>query len=141
MHRSQPGNRLFAVALSMAGVHGAVAVAMGAYAAHGMDDGFDAEAVTLVQTAGIFQLVHAAVLVGAAAALRSARRRSGRALAVAVVAHGLGALLFCGALYGAAFTDLGSFGLVAPIGGSLLIGGWVALAAAGILALGRDDGG
>ena len=135
MYRLQPDTRLLAAALCMAGVYGAVAVALGAYAAHGMGAGFTAEAIARVETASIFQLGHAAALVGSAAAFACTRGRARKAIAIAIVAHGLGALLFCGALYGATFTDLGTFGLVAPVGGILLIGGWVALASAGALTL------
>ncbi len=132
----------------MAGLHGAIAVALGAYAAHGVATEFTAEAIARVETASAFQLVHAAALVGAAAvALGCGSRRAGRSVAFAIFAHGVGALLFSGALYGVTYTGWGSFGAVAPIGGLLLICGWLALAAAGTFALmdGREgqakDGG
>ncbi len=132
----------------MAGLHGAIAVALGAYAAHGMGTDFTAEAIVRVETASVFQLVHAAALAGAAAlALCGRSRAAGRSVGLAIFAHGLGTLLFSGALYGVTFIGWGSFGAIAPIGGILLICGWLALAAAGTFALldGREgqakDGG
>ena len=136
MRPSQRCVRLSAAALVMAGMHGAIAVAIGAYAAHGMARGFTAEAIARVETASVFQLVHAAALVGAAAVVFARLSpRAGRAMLLAVLAHGLGALLFSGSLYGATFATWGSFGATAPIGGTLLICGWLALSVAGAFAL------
>lgn len=129
---------MFAVLLALAGVHGAVAVALGAYAAHGMEAVFDPEAVAWVETGSRYQMVHAAALIGTATGLRAAGSRAGRALlAAAGLLFALGALLFPGALYGLAFLQMPFFGAVAPFGGGALILGWMTLAAAGAAVRGR----
>ena len=118
-------------ALIIAGLYGAVAVALGAYAAHGMA-AYGEQAIAWVERGSFYQLVHAVVLAALAALLGAAAGRGERAaLAVAPLAFVLGAALFSGALYVLAFTGLGSLGPVAPLGGMLMILGWLALIAAG----------
>lgn len=125
-------DRLFAFAAAMAGLHGAVAVALGAYAAHGMTDGYAAQAVTWVQTASTYQMIHAAALAGASAmAMRLEPGLARKALAVCIAAFAVGALLFCGTLYGLAFAGPHFLSGMAPVGGTMMIGGWLALAVAG----------
>ena len=118
--------------LVLSGVYGAVAVALGAFAAHGMAAHHAAEAVGWVDTGSRYQMIHAAALASVAAAFGHAVRRSARlALMAAGWTFALGALLFPGALYALAFTGIGAFGAVAPVGGAALILGWIALALAG----------
>ena len=117
----------------LAGLHGAVAVALGAFAAHGMAVHYAPEAVGWVDTASRYQMIHAAALAAVAAAFGGAGRlRTRLALSAAGWAFALGGVLFPGALYALAFTGIGAFGAVAPIGGVALILGWVALALAGV---------
>lgn len=121
------------LALIAAGLHGAVAMLLGAYAAHGMERAFAPRAVAWVETGSRYQLIHAVALAAAAvlAALVPGRWPR-RAVRMAVWAFALGPLLFAGALYGLAFTAQGWFGAVAPFGGLGMILGWCALAAAGL---------
>lgn len=119
--------------LVLAGVYGAAAVALGAFAAHGMAVRFGPEAVGWVDTGSRYQMVHAAALAAVAVAIGSAvRRRARLPLAVAGWSLASGGLLFPGALYALAFTGIGGFGAVAPVGGAALIVGWIALAIAGL---------
>ena len=122
--------------LIVAGLHGAVAVVMGAYAAHGMSAAWSGRAVAWVETGSRYELIHAAALVAVALL---AERMAGQAVPAAGWGLGLGAALFSGALYGLAFTGQGYFGAIAPFGGMAMILGWLALAIAG--ALGRRPGG
>jgi len=120
-------------ALVFAGLHGAVAVALGAYAAHGMGGAFDAAAVGWVETGTRYELAHAAALAAVAALLRGSGHGPGhRALVLAAWAFALGALLFAGSLYGLAFTGRSTFGAIAPFGGGAMILGWIALLVAGL---------
>jgi uncharacterized membrane protein YgdD (TMEM256/DUF423 family) len=119
--------------LLFAGLHGAVAVALGAYAAHGMSGRFSDRAVDLVETGSGYGLAHATALVAVAAARGRVAGPAGAALAVAGWGFALGALLFAGALHAMALTGIAGFGAVAPFGGAGLIAGWIAvLAAAGL---------
>lgn len=94
----------------------AVAVALSAYAAHGVDG----EAQLRLQTAAIHAFGH-----GVALALLATMvvRRLGR---VALFALLLGMLLFCGSLAGNVL--FGWTTAAAPFGGMLLIVGWLLLA-------------
>lgn len=111
-----------------AGLHGASGVAMGAWAAHGLQATLSETAIGWVRTAASYQLWHAAALValGAAAAFRPTRL-----LAAAGWAMGLGALVFAGALYVYALAGATGVAMLAPVGGSLMVFGWLAVLAAG----------
>lgn len=117
--------------LVLAGVSGLLAVAFGAFAAHGASDPLAAE---WLRTGGQYQLTHAlAVFAG----LAVHRAGGGRPAGVAAWLFLAGSLLFSGALYALAFTGVRGWGAVAPVGGVLLMAGWAALAWAGLRA-GRD---
>lgn len=111
------------------GVLGASAVAMGAWAAHGLEASHGRRAVELVDTAVRFQLIH---VLAACAAVALAHRHgavtNGRWMSIASRLFVFGTALFCGALYLLAFGGPRWLGMVAPIGGLALIAGWLALA-------------
>lgn len=94
-----------------AGLSAALAVVAGAFGAHGAAGPQEAE---WLQTGSIYQLTHA---VGALAIM--ARTRGA---AVTLLA---GAGLFSGALYLLAIGGPRWLGVVAPVGGTLLIIGWL----------------
>ncbi|MEX2138803.1 MAG: DUF423 domain-containing protein [Pirellulales bacterium] len=105
---------------------GGLAVALGAFGAHGVEEYLvKHNQSTNYETAVRYQMYHALalVLVGILA-----ERRPGRALNVAGWCFVGGIVLFSGALYGIALARVSQLGMVAPIGGILLITGWAALA-------------
>ena len=122
--------------LILAGILGAIAVAFGAFGAHGLGDVLSVEALGWVETASRYQLIHAAALVGLAALPTPA----GRLVNAAALALFSGAFIFGGALYLLALTDLRWLGAVAPVGGTLMIVGWCLLIIAGVrgLAIGKE---
>lgn len=113
--------------LAAAGVNGALGVAFGAWAAHGLEGRLPSAAIEWIRTGASYQLWHAAALLGLAAL---ASRYATRLIAVAGIGFGLGALLFGGSLYLYAWTEQAGFAMVTPIGGALMIGGWLATFAA-----------
>jgi uncharacterized membrane protein YgdD (TMEM256/DUF423 family) len=113
------------LALLLAALSGAVAVAAGAFGAHGAAS---EQAKSWLQTGGNYQLVHAVAAVGAVLLARSGT--PGALLAAWLFV--LGGAVFGGALYGLALGGPRALGAVAPIGGLLLIGGWLALAWAAV---------
>ncbi len=124
-----------ALALCLAALYGALAVAFGASAAHGPAE----PARGWLATAAQYQMVHALAML-ATVLLRERLSGAARGLASgALVAFALGVLLFSGALAALAFgIGLGPLRVIAPpAGGLLLIAGWLALAAAGLMALAR----
>ncbi len=119
--------------LVAAGISGAMGAAMGAAAAHLLTE--RPGAALLVSSAQQYQLWHALAL-GLVAAL--GWNGGTRLLTLTAWAFLLGQVFFCGALYLGAFTGR-SFGPLAPIGGSLLILGWVLLAVHGWVAMRRRE--
>lgn len=119
------------VLLALAGLYGAMGVGLGAFAAHGMEARFGAQAIGWVETGSRYQMVHAAVL--AALGLALPLVPSGRRWIVgAGIAFALGALLFPGTLYLIAFTPDRWWAMLTPVGGLALIVGWLLVAIAGV---------
>lgn len=105
---------------------GLMAVAMAAYASHGLPP----ETAGLANTGASLQAWHALALFGAGLL---AERRRGPLAHVAAGCFALGTLAFCGGVYVRVLTDT-SLGLVTPAGGLTLMVGWGILAAAAALA-------
>lgn len=121
----------------LAGVVGAAAVGLGAFAAHGLEarlvaEGLSPELVAKrLNTCDIavrYHLIHAVTLLGLAAApIGFAQRR--RVVAAGLIVLGL--LMFCGILYAQAIGGLKGYNLVVPLGGLSFILGWIVIAAIG----------
>ena len=122
--------RFFLVA---AGLFGAIGVAAGAYASHGLARLVDeVKLIEYFELAALYQLVHAVVLLGLALAA------SYRPLHLGAVIAGLfftaGVVLFSGSLYLRVLTGLPDWGALTPLGGSAFILGWLVIAATGVRA-------
>lgn len=103
---------------------GFLAVALGAFGAHGLKDVLTRnEATAIWQTAVLYHLVHAAVLLGLALA---APRRRGPWWFVLI-----GIVLFSGSLYAMALARARWLGPVTPLGGVCFLVGWAWLAIGG----------
>jgi uncharacterized membrane protein YgdD (TMEM256/DUF423 family) len=113
--------------LAAAGINGVLGVAFGAWAAHGLEGRLPTAAIEWIRSGSSYQLWHAAALLGLAAL---AGRHATRLIGVAAIGFGLGALLFGGSLYLYAWTEQALFAMVTPLGGALMIGGWLATFAA-----------
>ncbi|PWR23984.1 DUF423 domain-containing protein [Zavarzinia compransoris] len=124
-------NILFRLALILAALDGLLAVGIGAFAAHGLKATATAYQLDLIQTASQYQMVHAAAALGA---LWLADR--GWTSAVAALALAAGAFVFGGALYAIALADL-SLGMVAPVGGTLMLIGWAWILIGALVKAGR----
>lgn len=118
----------------VAALSGAIAVAVGAFAAHGLDLSTEAgrKAREWLQTGSHYQIIHALAIVAVVALARSAML-NGRVAVVAQCLFLAGSVLFPGALYALAFGGSRWLGAVAPIGGAAFILGWVSLALAGLM--------
>ncbi len=105
--------------LALAGVNGFVAVAAGAFGAHGVSD---AQVKSWLQTGAQYQAVHAVAALACLGVLQS-----GGAANWAGGLFGVGGLIFGGSLYLLAMTGVRLWGAVTPIGGLLLLAGWATL--------------
>ena len=109
-------NRNLAV---FAAFNGAMAVALGAFAAHGAGP----QIKTLLTTGASYQLTHALL-----ALICSVVPVRGNLAVIAGWLASVGGLIFCLALAFLGLLSLPALGAVAPIGGVLMIAGWVVLA-------------
>jgi uncharacterized membrane protein YgdD (TMEM256/DUF423 family) len=102
-----------------------VAVALGAFAAHGLKSRLAPEMLAVFETGVRYQMYHALALLAAAwahARWPGAMAAAGGWLFVA------GTLLFSGSLYALALTGLRWLGPVTPLGGLAFLAGWACLA-------------
>ena len=115
--------------LQVGAVWGFLAVAMGAFGAHGLKDRLTelGQAATF-QTAAHYQMYCALALLAVGSLILSGR--SGTAAAVAGWALLIGSLIFSGSLYLLAVTGLKWLGAITPLGGVAMLVGWAALAVA-----------
>ena len=106
---------------------GALAVILGAFAAHGLKARLEPAALEIFRTGAYYQMVHAIALLltGLLALCRHAPRTPAAAWLFL-----LGIALFCGSLYLLALTGIGWLGMITPLGGVSFIAGWLLLAAA-----------
>jgi uncharacterized membrane protein YgdD (TMEM256/DUF423 family) len=110
-----------ALVVRLAALSGFLAVAFGAFAAHGAKDPRAAE---LLHTGSLYQITHALAVFGWLAA-----RKAGAKTGVTTPALFLaGTVLFSGSLYALAFGAPRIMGLVTPFGGLCFLAGWLLLA-------------
>ncbi|MEY2776806.1 MAG: hypothetical protein RLY30_904 [Pseudomonadota bacterium] len=112
------------VFLGLAGFYGATAVMLAAASSH-VFASLPAHQLQWLNTAIQFQLWHSLALLGCASLVNFTLFRAGAA--IAGVCFALGMFGFCGGLYGLALTGSAPWGAVTPIGGFLMIVGWLAL--------------
>ena len=112
-------NRIF---ILLAGLAGAAGVALAARDAHPGEVIISSE-TDFLKTASTILMIHAAALLAIGVA-----NAGGRILAAGGAVLALGLILFCGELTLHALTGEGAFAYAAPIGGVLLILGWLIVA-------------
>ena len=106
-------------------IFGAAAVCLGAFGAHALATMLSERQAEVWDTAVQYHMVHALALLLCGALATTA---STRALTIAGWCFGLGILLFSGSLYWLSLDGPRLLGPVTPLGGLLLIAGWLALA-------------
>lgn len=97
---------------------GALAVLLGAFGAHALRGHVEPELLTTWKTATSYHLAHAIALLGLA------HPRSGGAARLIVA----GTVVFSGSLYLLVLTGVRWLGAITPLGGILLIAGWLTAA-------------
>ena len=108
---------------------GALMVVLGAYAAHGLSARVSAELVSAVETGVRYQAWHTLAIM-VALVWRSVQPLAGQRWVIALWV--LGMLCFSGSLYLMALAGL-SLGIVTPLGGVLLMAGWLGLAVTALM--------
>lgn len=113
------------VFLGLGAVSAGLAVALGAFAAHGLRARLSPEALQTFETGARYHMYHALALLAVAWV---ATRWPGPAVTAAGWLFIAGTLLFSGSLYLLAVTGVRALGAITPIGGFAFILGWLALA-------------
>lgn len=111
--------------LSLSGIFGFLAVALGAMAAHKLQSKMDAHYYQIFQTGAQYQMYHALALLGVAILLKL-YPESGLFIAAAWCFVG-GIIIFSGSLYVLSLTETKWLGAITPIGGLSFLAGWLLL--------------
>ncbi len=110
--------------LRIAAVNGFLAVAAGAFAAHGLKNIITPEMLTIFETGARYHMYHALALLAVSwlSSIRpgAAAAWSGRLFLVGIV-------LFSGSLYAYALTGARVLAMITPIGGTAFLAGWACL--------------
>lgn len=109
--------------IGIAAINMAIAVALGAFGAHGLKNITSAQQLEWWHTATLYLFVHALglLLVGLLIRLRYATQTTAWLLQI-------GIMIFAGSLYAMTLGAPLWFGAITPIGGVLMIAGWLWLA-------------
>ncbi len=109
----------------MAAMSGALVVMAGAFGAHALEGQLAPRLAAAFETGVRYQAWHTLAML-AVLAWRAAHPRRGQVLVLGLWTAGI--VLFSGSLYVMALTGVRGLGMITPIGGLLMIGGWLALA-------------
>lgn len=115
----------------LAGLNGLLAVAAGAFGAHGLKSKLTPDALAIFDTAARYHIYHALGLAVLSAIAANANSRLVNASAICFQG---GILLFCGSLYAMSLSRMEWkwLGPITPIGGLLFMIGWLLLALVGV---------
>jgi uncharacterized membrane protein YgdD (TMEM256/DUF423 family) len=109
--------------IALGALNAALAVAAGAFAAHGLRERLSARALEIFETGARYHMYHALAMV-LAGVLAATLRGAGTAGWL----FQAGVVLFSGSLYVLALTDVKVLGAITPLGGLLFLAGWLWLA-------------
>jgi uncharacterized membrane protein YgdD (TMEM256/DUF423 family) len=107
--------------LAAGAINAAVAVAAGAFAAHGLRSRLEPRALEIFETGARYQMYHALGMILCAVVATSGARNAGWLLQGGIA-------VFSGSLYALALTDIKVLGAITPLGGLAFIAGWIWLA-------------
>jgi uncharacterized membrane protein YgdD (TMEM256/DUF423 family) len=119
--------------VAIGGVAGCTAVAMAAASAHALSHRLEPRALEAVRSAVQMQGWHAIALVLVGIWLGRLGGSAALLANLAGAAFALGVLLFCGSIYAGELAGI-RIGPTAPVGGILLMAGWLLLAASAMRA-------
>ena len=111
--------------IALAAINGFIAVAAGAFGAHGLEGRVGERALAAFETGARYHMFHALALFAVA---WLASLGSQTSVAVAGWAFLAGMLLFSGSLYYYGLTESRALVMITPVGGLAFLLGWAALA-------------
>lgn len=115
-------NRLW---IRIAALSSLISVALGAFAAHGLEGVLSAQRMEVFQTAVKYQMFHSLALLAIINLQDDLLQPRWKILSVRCLL--LGIVLFCGSLYLLVMTNISALGMITPIGGTAFMIGWLFL--------------
>ena len=106
-------------------IHGFLAVALGAFAAHALEDMLDDYSTGIWDTAIQYQMFHATALILVGILMSKAILGEVKQLKIAMICFNAGIIVFSGSLMALALSGIGILGAITPIGGVLFLIGWI----------------
>ena len=107
--------------IAIGALNAALAVAAGAFAAHGLKQRLEPRALEVFETAARYHMYHALAMILAGVITVRGASTAGWLFQAGVV-------LFSGSLYALALSDVRGLGAVTPFGGVAFLAGWLWLA-------------
>ena len=117
----------FRIFFALGGFLGFLGVASGAFGAHALKNKLTPEMLAIFETASRYQMLHALALLAAAWAMTQFHPGLSRAAGWFFI---FGTVIFSGSLYILSLSGVKAWGAVTPLGGLLLLAGWLTLALA-----------
>lgn len=116
------------VLLFAAGLLGFLSVVLGASGKHALSDQMGTELYSGFETGLRYHQIHTVALLAVAlGALTVKNSKQADQLRFAGYFFLLGVIVFCGSLYGLAFSGITSLGKITPVGGILFMLGWLTI--------------
>ena len=106
-------------------IHGFLAVALGAFGAHALENMLDEYSSGIWDTAVQYQMFHAGALILVGILMSPAIFGEVKQLKIAQNCLNAGTIIFAGSLFVLALTGVKWLGAITPIGGVLFLTGWV----------------
>ena len=110
--------------IAIGALNAALAVAAGAFGAHGLRERLEPRALEIFETGARYQMYHALAMI--LAGLLAARGLTGATTAGWLFLAGIA--IFSGSLYALSLTDVKVLGAITPLGGVAFLAGWLWLA-------------
>ncbi|MDG0969544.1 MAG: DUF423 domain-containing protein [Porticoccaceae bacterium] len=111
--------------LKFISLSGALAVMLGAFAAHGLDDSLSDTYMATFRTAVLYHFLHTLALLAVICLPVNLVKSHLRPLIAVSFAAGI--VVFCGSLYALVLLDVPAMGMITPLGGVAFIVGWLLL--------------
>ena len=109
--------------IALGALNAALAVAAGAFGAHGLRGRLDARALEIFETGARYHMYHALAMILAGLVVARGASTAGWIFQAGIV-------VFSGSLYALALTDVKILGAITPLGGLAFLVGWVWLGVA-----------
>jgi uncharacterized membrane protein YgdD (TMEM256/DUF423 family) len=104
--------------VALGALNAALAVAAGAFAAHGLRERLDARALEIFETGARYHMYHALAMILAGVVTARGASTAGWIFQAGIV-------VFSGSLYMLAITDVKVLGAITPLGGLAFLVGWL----------------